>query len=102
MESRWQKLKLASEKDNEIVVEDEHLLKEIKKEKNSIIGKLLVERSIGKDIIRNTIGKIWKTSSPSLSLILGQIPTFSCSTMKRIGLGHVQNAMVIQILSTLP
>lgn len=62
LEKRWEHLRLTSDENNEIVVEDEILLKGIKKGKNSIIGKLHVDLSIGKDIIRNTMMKIWKTS----------------------------------------
>lgn len=64
LESRWQRLPLSTEEDNEIVVTHEQLTEEIKKGENSLIGKLHVERTIGKEIVRKTMGKIWKHLKP--------------------------------------
>lgn len=51
LESKWQQLQLTSEEDKELILDENKLLKEIEKEKHSIIGKLLMDRSINKEVI---------------------------------------------------
>lgn len=58
-------------KNSEIFIEDKLLLKEMKREKNSIIGKLHMNCSIEKDIFKNTMVKIWKTTKPFSVLDFG-------------------------------
>lgn len=52
LERRWQQLNLTNDEDNEIIVEDELLIKEPKKGKYNIFGKLQLEQSISKETLR--------------------------------------------------
>lgn len=62
LEIRWRKLNLSNEEENEIIVDIGMLMKENKKGKKHTIGKLHADRSISKEIIRNTMLEIWRTS----------------------------------------
>lgn len=50
----------------------EKLTEEINKGKKNIIGKLHSDRVISKEIIRSSMLKIWKTTSPLLVLDIHQ------------------------------
>lgn len=68
LECRWQKLNLSNEEDSEIIVNEGKLVEEVNKGKKSIIGNLYADRTISKEIISNSMLKIWKTSKPFLVL----------------------------------
>lgn len=61
---------MSIEEDNEIIVDIDKLTKEINKGKKSIIEKLHANRVISKEVIRNTMLKILKTT---LSLLVPDI-----------------------------
>lgn len=60
----WYQLNLSIEKDNKIIVTEDQLTKEINRGRTSIIRRLYLDRVISKEIIRNSMMKIWKTTSP--------------------------------------
>lgn len=64
LKHRWKQLNLSSDEDNENLVDDNIVLEEIRKGKNSIIGKLHAIRNISNEVIRTTMLKVWKTTQP--------------------------------------
>lgn len=64
LESKWKQLNLSTEEDNEIQVDEVAIRSEIQKGKNSVIGKLHIDRKIRKEAIRTTMSKVWKLSRP--------------------------------------
>lgn len=66
MEERWDKLLLSREED-ELINLGEDLSGDDKiKESQSLIGKVCADQSIGKDIMKTTLGKIWRISKPAI------------------------------------
>lgn len=66
MEEQWGKLSLSGEKD-ELINLGEDLSGDDKiKENQSLIGKVCVDQSIGKDIMKTTLGKIWRINKPAI------------------------------------
>lgn len=59
LERRWQQLNLSQE-DHEIPTCMEQLNKDIDRGKTSIIGRLFVVRVISKEVLRNSMMKLWK------------------------------------------
>lgn len=68
LESRWQQLNLSNDEDKEIIVDIDKLTEEIDKGKKCIIGKLHSDRIINKEVLRNTMLKIQKTTNSLLVL----------------------------------
>lgn len=64
LEESWQKLNLSNEEECKIEVDVGKLMEENGKGELSFIGKLYAEITISKEIIRNSMMKIWKTSKP--------------------------------------
>lgn len=64
LEESWKQLKLTTEEENDIAVDDKILLEELRKGKNSIIEKGHTDRYINKDVLRSTIAKAWRTTRP--------------------------------------
>lgn len=72
IEGQWNKLKLTEEEKDPISVEDDLSEDECIKERRSIIGKLCMNRIINKDVLRITMGRIWRTSKPALYKEVGK------------------------------
>lgn len=64
LKESWKQLKLTTEEENDIVVDDEILLEKLRKGKNNIIEKVHTNRYINKDVLRSTIAKAWRTTRP--------------------------------------
>lgn len=54
----WKQLKLSTEEENDIIADDDALLKELRKGENSIIGTIHIDRHISMDVLRTTMAKI--------------------------------------------
>lgn len=52
-------------------MEDEFSVSDQIKEQRSLLGKLCLDRMTGKEVPRNTMGKIWKISKPAIFRDLG-------------------------------
>lgn len=66
LEECWGKLTFSSEEDELITLGDELSGEDRNKERFSVMGMLCADRSIGKEIIKNTMGKIWRISKPAV------------------------------------
>lgn len=64
LEEKWWQLKLTDIESNEILIEEDFVQEEIKKEVNSLVRKLHSERFINKEVLKNTMVKVWRTSKP--------------------------------------
>lgn len=62
LEKRWKQLKLTTEEENDIVVDEELLFEELRKGKNSVIGKVHTNRYINKEVLCSTMAKAWRTT----------------------------------------
>lgn len=61
LEERWKSFHLTEDEDKEISIEDAKLEIGEKKGVPCLIGKIMVERKINKEVIHNTMKKAWKT-----------------------------------------
>lgn len=64
LESKWKQLRLTDNEDHKMLLDEDKLLKEIEKEKYSIVWKLIMDRPINKEVIKSKMYKLWKTSKP--------------------------------------
>lgn len=77
LKSWWQQLNFSIEEDNEVVIEKKGLMKGINKGKNCIVGELYSYRTKRKEIIRNTMSKVWKSTKPFWCKTLALIRSYS-------------------------
>lgn len=71
LEGNWEKLRLNSDEEDPIQVEDEFSVSNRIKERRSLLGKLCLDSMVGKEVLRTTMGKIWKISKPAIFRDLG-------------------------------
>lgn len=64
LEERWKHLRLSTEEESNIVVDEEAVLEELRKGENSRIGKVHTEHSISKEVLRTTMEKAWRPNKP--------------------------------------
>lgn len=62
---KWEQLRLTEEEDDFFFLDDEANEADRTKERRSLIGKICIERTIGKEVIRKTVGRIWRISKPA-------------------------------------
>lgn len=62
LEERWKKLALTEEEECEIQINEDELKKGKIDGEFCLVGRVLFERVIHKEVLRNTMKKIWKTS----------------------------------------
>lgn len=65
LEESWGKLTLLHEEVEPITLGVELMGEDLFKESRSLLGKLCIDRSIGKEILKATMGKIWQISKPA-------------------------------------
>ncbi|KAF5454944.1 hypothetical protein F2P56_024573 [Juglans regia] len=65
METKWERLQLTEEEDQEVVVGDDILDELSEKGDRSLVGRVMVERSIGRGVIETTMAKVWRISKPA-------------------------------------
>lgn len=58
LESKWKQLNLSIEEDIDIVMDEGIVMEEIRKGKNSIIGKLHLNWTINKEVLHSTLSKV--------------------------------------------
>lgn len=63
LEVCWKQLKLTTEEEADIVVDEQILLEELRRGKNSIIRQVHIERYIYKEVLRSTMAKAWRTTN---------------------------------------
>lgn len=64
LEEQWKHLRLSTEEESNIVVDEEAVLEELRKGENSLIGKVHTEHSISKEVLRTTTEKAWRPNKP--------------------------------------
>lgn len=64
LKDRWKNLTFTEVEDEDVIVNEQWLDEEIQKGKLSLVGRLFVERSVNKEVLRSTMAKVWKTSKP--------------------------------------
>lgn len=62
LKDRWQHLTLTEVEGDEVNVDEQKLGEEAKRGELSIVGKVMVERTINREVIRSIMAKAWKTS----------------------------------------
>lgn len=65
LEESWSKLTLLGEGDEPIALDEEQTEEDSFKESRSLLGKLCIDRGIGKEILKATMGKVWRISTPA-------------------------------------
>lgn len=60
LEDKWKYLTLIEVEGEEITINEQEIAAEIKIGENSIIGRVLIERSVNKDVSRNEMLRAWK------------------------------------------
>lgn len=71
IENRWCKLSLTVEEDAIINMPDESIRESERKGERSLVGKLYMERIIGKEVLAATLGKIWRVSKAAIFQVCG-------------------------------
>lgn len=66
LEERWGKLTLSGEEDKTITLGEKLSEEDQSKEQRSLLGKVCTDRTIGKEILKVTMGKIWRISKPEV------------------------------------
>ena len=64
----WRKFSLLEDESVTVEVQNETLTEIVSKGKSCLVEKLIVDRAIGKDIIKSTLIRVWK-STGSLSFL---------------------------------
>lgn len=59
-----QHLTLTEVEGEEVQVNEQRIVEEAKRGKLRVVGKLTVERTVSKEVIKSTMAKAWKTSKP--------------------------------------
>lgn len=72
LEAKWEHLRLLEEELQPISLGDETPTEYFIMVRHCEVGKLCSERSVGMEVLRATMGKIWCISRPALFKVVGQ------------------------------
>lgn len=64
LEAKWSQMTLTVQEMNELIIDEAFAQEENKKALYSLVGKLQVDRTIGKEVAHAIMTKVWKTSKP--------------------------------------
>lgn len=62
LEAQWKQLRLSEEEQEPLIIEDVVSEDDKVKEERSLVGKIHMDRKIGKETIRGNMGNIWRLS----------------------------------------
>lgn len=72
LEKHWGKLSLTGDKDEPINLGVELQKEDRLKERCSLLSKIIIDSSVGKEVLKTTIGKIWCISKPVIFKEVGK------------------------------
>lgn len=64
LEEKWKKLTLSDSELHQISIEEDFIKEESKKKEKTLVGKLHSEIIVSRDVLKNTMQKVWRTSRP--------------------------------------
>lgn len=85
LEKQWGQFQLSKDEQHTIIIYGEVTEEDCSNEQRSVLGRLCMEQSVGKEAIRTTMGKIWKLSQATEFKEVGKntfIITFSTKADK--------------------
>lgn len=72
LEGHWDKLQLNVEEEDPMLVEDDVYSSDHIKERRSLLEKVCIDRNIAREILKTTMGKIWRISELTIFQAIGK------------------------------